>query len=316
MNSHSDTTEWPVRNTHLCFGIFMALSLLLFHSELSQLIRSTLASEYLSYIPLVLPVAGWLLWAKRKTIFDAGLGARWPGAALLPAGLCVHFAAAKLAQAASPLELQAIEILGIVVVWMGGFILCYGAASFRAAEFPLFFLLLLIPPPPVFLDRVIAFLQRASAGAAYSTFAVLGEPILRQGYVFYLHDTAVEVAGECSGIRSFLVLFIVALLGGHMFLRSGWARVLLALLILPLAIVKNGLRIVALTLMAAHLDPSVLDSQLHRSGGIPLFFFSLVVVYLMIRLLRRLEGPVSRSVHGAASRAAEISMGTSQPGVN
>jgi exosortase len=294
----------------------MALSLLLFHSEFVHLMRSTFSDAYLSYIPLVLPLTAWLLWAGRKTTFNAGVRARWPGAILLPAGLYVYFAAGKLVQAAPALELQAIRILGIVAVWLAGFILCYGAASFRAAEFPLLFLLFLIPPPPALLARMMAFLQQTSAGVAHSAFSILGEPVMRQGYVFYLHGTAVEVASECSGIRSFLVLFIVALLGGHMFLRSAWARILLALLILPLAIVKNGLRITALTLVAAHLDPSVLDSELHRSGGIPLFVLSLVVLCLVIRWLRRLERPAAPTLVCPVHCGAEIGVGASPLGVN
>jgi exosortase/archaeosortase family protein len=58
----------------------------------------------------------------------------------------------------------------------------------------------------------------------------------------------------------------------------------------PLAIFKNAIRIVGLSLLANYVDTSfVTDSALHRNGGIPLFLVSLVILFAILRLLRRCE---------------------------
>jgi exosortase/archaeosortase family protein len=60
--------------------------------------------------------------------------------------------------------------------------------------------------------------------------------------------------------------------------------------VVPLAIVKNAFRIVGLSLLANYVDPTfITDSALHRSGGIPLFLASLVVLLSLAWLLRRFE---------------------------
>jgi exosortase/archaeosortase family protein len=60
--------------------------------------------------------------------------------------------------------------------------------------------------------------------------------------------------------------------------------------VVPLAIVKNAFRIVGLALLANYVDPTfITNSALHRSGGIPLFLVSLILLLSLTWLLRKLE---------------------------
>jgi exosortase/archaeosortase family protein len=53
---------------------------------------------------------------------------------------------------------------------------------------------------------------------------------------------------------------------------------------------KNAFRIVALGLLANYIDPTfITDSVLHRRGGIPLFFLSLVVLFSLVWMMQRIE---------------------------
>ena len=65
-------------------------------------------------------------------------------------------------------------------------------------------------------------------------------PYYREGFVFSLPNVAIEVADECSGIRSSIALVLTALLAGHMSLVTGWKKVVLVAVALPLTILKNG----------------------------------------------------------------------------
>jgi exosortase/archaeosortase family protein len=100
---------------------------------------------------------------------------------------------------------------------------------------------------------------------------------------------SVEVAKQCGGIRSSLVLFIVSLLMGHMFLSSWRRKFILSLWVLPITIVKNAIRIVTLTLLGVYVDPRILESTLHRRGGIPFFIVALSLLGVVLWFLRRSE---------------------------
>lgn len=64
-----------------------------------------------------------------------------------------------------------------------------------------------------------------------------------------------EVAPQCSGIRSSLVLFITSLIGGYLFLRSPWRRFALAAFVLPLALLRNGFRVFVLGQLCVQVGP-------------------------------------------------------------
>ena len=115
-------------------------------------------------------------------------------------------------------------------------------------------------------------------------------PLYREGFSFSIPGTTVEVAKECSGIHSAIALIITTLLGGHLFLRSGWSRGILTLAVFPVTILKNGMRIATLTLLAAYVDPRfVKGAWLHKSGGIPFFAVGILLMVPVLWALVKAE---------------------------
>src|SRR5205085_5894171 len=127
---------------------------------------------------------------------------------------------------------------------MGAFALFFGSNAFRAALFPLLFLLFTVPIPEPVLSGVIYFLQKESSDASELFFRLAGVPYLRHGFIFALPGVTIQVAEECSGIRSTLALLITTLFGTYIVLRSSWKRGLVCLMVIPISILNNGLRIV------------------------------------------------------------------------
>jgi len=84
-------------------------------------------------------------------------------------------------------------------------------------------------------------------------------------------------------------LLLTSLLAGHTFLRTPWTKTVIVLAILPVTILKNGVRIVTLSLLAMHVDPGFLAGQLHHEGGIVFFLLALVMLAPVLFLLRRSE---------------------------
>ena len=112
---------------------------------------------------------------------------------------------------------------------------------------------------------------------------------MRDGFVFHLPNVSVEVAKQCSGIRSSMAIFIVAILAGYMFLKSYWKIIFLVICAVLIAMFKNGIRILTLSLLGNYVDPRILSSSLHREGGTPFFILALLLLAPILFFLRRSE---------------------------
>lgn len=246
-----------------------------------------------SHIVMIPFVYGYLLYLQRETIISAAEWQLWLGLPVVGLGM-VLYVFTPTPQSES-LDFLSLHMLSMVVVCWGAFLCCYGVRAFQAASFGLLILLAMVPLPSFILDPVIRFLQSGSAEGVNFLFHLLGIPVHRQGVVFSLSNLAIEIAPECSGIRSSLALAISSLVAGHLLLRSTWGKTILVLLVVPLVVIKNAARITILSLLGNYVDPAFLtDSALHSRGGIPIFLLSLVVLLGMIWLLRRWEASCIR----------------------
>lgn len=276
--------------------MFIAVSAILSYRTLGALVNYSLNDESSSQIILIPLVSCYLLYMERKRIFSNTKASIASGLALVLSAVILYFLAARgffPLQDSQPLTL---ETFSIVLVWIGGFLLCYGYAALRAAAFPLLFLLLMIPLPEAVLNRAIYALQVGSTEIAVLAFRVVGTPVFRQGFLLAVPGVTVEVAKECSSIRSSVALFITCLLAAHLYLRTGWKKILLVLLSFPLAIVKNGIRIATLTLLSIHVDPSFLTGNLHHRGGFVFFILALVILWPIFLWMEKSEKPLKSTL--------------------
>jgi exosortase len=179
---------------------------------------------------------------------------------------------------------------GIVMLWIGGFIAVFGIGSFRKLMMPVLFLLFMIPIPEALLQAITNSLQKGSAEALAVLLTLTHTPYYREEFVFVLPRLNVEIATQCSGIRSSLALFISTLLAAHLFLRSPLRKTALMLIAVPIAMLKNGIRIAVLCLLAIHVDKRfITHSDLHRDGGILFFTLALLLLWPVLWWLRRME---------------------------
>jgi exosortase C (VPDSG-CTERM-specific) len=161
----------------------------------------------------------------------------------------------------------------------------------RALAFPLGFLVFLAPLPVAVESAVEFFLQHGSSLVAQIFFQVIGTPVFRDDTIFHLPGFSLQVAPECSGIHSTLALFITSLVAGRVLLRSTRNRTILTLAVLPIALLRNGLRIATIGELCVRYGPEMIDSSIHRQGG-PIFFaISLVPFSLLLLFLFRADRP-------------------------
>jgi len=270
------------------FSSWVALSLLPFLSPVLAFVKLSLAQDDSSYLVIIPLISAVLLYLERggipPTFSDKKLSLIF---LLLAAGiaLVLHYGTAGKG---SGLQLSG-WILALVLVWSAGFAFLFGKAALRAAYFPFLFLLLMVPVPNFLLDGIILLLQQGSAWITEVLFDIVGVPVLREGLVFHLAKVSIEVAKECSGIRSSMALFIVALLVAHFRLRSFRNKIFFVAFGLFLMILKNGVRIATLTLLAVYVNPDFLFGRLHRQGGVVFFVLALLLLLPLLSLLQRNE---------------------------
>jgi exosortase len=248
-----------------------------------------LSNDNASHLLLIPVISAWILFLERARIFKILSSDLRAGFLFLIFGAAFALAAFSLGFAWTSLNRLSVYIFALVLWWMAGFAFFFGRTAFSQARFPLAFLLLAIPIPDFLLDKAIYLLQKGSAEIAAVLFDWSGVPVLREGFVFHLAHVNIEVARECSGIRSSLALLILAILVAHFYLKTFWKQVLLVVAGLLVMILKNGVRIVTLTLLASYVDPGFLYGRLHHEGGVFFFLLGLLMLAPLLWFLERSE---------------------------
>ena len=271
------------------FSGWVLVSLLVFLRPVLALVRLSLSQDDSSYLVIIPLISAVLLYLEREKLPQQTSSDKMlSGIFLLLAAviaLVLHYGASS-----KGLGVQLSGwILALALVWIAGFAFLFGKAALRAAYFPFLFLLLVVPIPNFLLDRIIFLLQQGSAWITGMLFDIVGVPVLREGLVFHLAKVSIEVAKECSGIRSSMALFIVALLVAHFRLRNFWNKAFFVAFGLFLMILKNGVRIATLTLLAVYVNPDFLFGRLHHQGGVVFFVLALLLLLPLLSLLQRNE---------------------------
>ena len=112
----------------------------------------------------------------------------------------------------------ALNLLAFLFFFTGICLLFLGTVFLRAIMFPMAILAFVIPFPNFLRHALETFLQYGSAFFAQIFLQRSPTPVLLEGLDFHLPGCVIEVAPECSGIHSTIVLLIVSLLGGWLFL--------------------------------------------------------------------------------------------------
>ncbi len=282
---------------YLLFGGWVILTSLLFIQPLIALGRLSFSNSDASHLVVIPFISGWLLLKERpkicrKTFYDDLFGS-----AVLLIGISLGLTAYSDRPLRPDVQLSG-YILSLVLFWVAGFAFTVGRSAWRTSRFPLLFLLLMVPWPSLLLDRVIYILQAGSAWITSVLFDLAGVPALREGFVFRLPSVTIEVAKECSGIRSSMAVLILALLIVHFGLKSFWKKTLFLASALFVMILKNGIRIASLTLLSMYVDPGFLYGRLHHEGGVVFFLLGLLLLTPLLWFLRRAEGlpPLNKQI--------------------
>ncbi|MBZ5630996.1 MAG: exosortase/archaeosortase family protein [Acidobacteriia bacterium] len=277
-----------MRDRIIAFLLWVCVVTAAFWTPVHNLAVGSLKAGYSSHIVLVPFLVVYLLWSRRAEIFSSPVYAFRAGASIAAVALLALTASLLLSRTGWHAG-SAITLLAAMLLIVAGFATLFGRPALRQAAFPLFLLILMLPAPSFVVDKTIYLLQAGSADLTNWMFSFLGVPVHRNGFVMTVPGASIEVAKECSGINSSVALFITVLIAAYETLHTTWRKIVLLVLSIPLSIVKNAVRIVALTLLATKVDPSFLTGRLHHEGGFVFFAITLGLMYPVWVLLRNGE---------------------------
>ena len=275
------------------FGRFVVVTLALvlcFSLPLYHLAWFAAKSKLYSYIFLVPFVSLYLVWLKKQTLHPDSKPVRGWAALSFFAGAGVLLSYLVILRSGGrPTEDDSLALttFSFLLFFLGVCCLFLGRENLRIVAFPLGFLVFVLPLPVFMSNSIETFLQHGSAAVAYALFKMSGTPVFWQGLRFQLPGLSLEIAPECSGIHSSMVLFLTSLLASHLFLRTPWKRAVLILAVIPLALLRNGLRVVIIGQLCMHISPEMIRSSFHRRGGALFFVLSLIPLFLLLLALRK-----------------------------
>jgi exosortase len=223
--------------------------------------------------------AAFLIWDKRKILKATPIRQTWSGIAL------IVFAIMVLILGVYGVELFTARI-SFILLMTGLIATFFGWGMVRELRFPLLVLVLAIPFPAILFNRITFPLQLLASKIASDILPFLGVPTLHEGNVIELPIMKLEVAEACSGIRSLMSLFTLAVFYGYFLEKTTKRRLILALASIPIAVTANVARIVGTGLCVQYWDPEKALGFFHEFSGWVMFVVSLACLFLVHRAMR------------------------------
>lgn len=261
------------------------------YAETTRLSGGLLDRELYSHIGLIPVISAYFFYADRASIFTPARSSPVPGLLIAVCGVALYAAVSRLPLFSGkngPNDYLSLLYLSVFMAWCGGFVISYGTEALKKAAFPVLLLLFMVPLPGLVVEKLVLTLQTGSTLAADALFGLTGVPYTRHGFVFEFQSIFIEVAEECSGIRSTLALFIASLIAGRMCIKEKWKRAALFASVIPLSVFKNGVRIAALSLLGIYVDERALKGPLHNYGGVVFFMLGLALLVPVLLGLARI----------------------------
>jgi len=269
--------DWP----QIVFVLGLAAILL---PTMYDVARLTWTTEQGGHAPIIVATGGWLLWREYKA--HQGLarpGNVWIGTTLLASFLVLYVAA----RITGILELEGLAMYGAAI---SAFYLLVGGRLIRAMWFPILYLAAALPPP----DQVVSFvtqpLKIAISGSVVSLLHALGYPIANSGVTIQVANYELLVAAACAGLNSILTLSAICLFYVYLRHRSDFtAFLIVGLLIIPVAVFSNFIRVLTLVLVTYYLGEAAAQGFLHDFAGLTLFLVALLSIIGMDSVFSRLR---------------------------
>lgn len=264
----------PSRRSLASGALIVALLALAFWNTLAWLMEAWWSDAYYSQGPLVVLVSAFLIWLSRDSVRPSPEGSQLLGVAVLALGLLLH-AGAILWRA------YYLSAFGLLAVLAGLCLLFLGRQALGKLLFPLVFLSFAIPLPLA--ERFGPPLEVFAAAQATNLVRLAGIPAVNEGSRVFLAGSTFAVGAPCSGLRSLVALMALAALLAYAVQGPTWARWLVFLSAVPVALLANLVRVASIFVVAYNWGPDAGLGYYHDFSSLVLFLVALVLLVLLSR---------------------------------
>lgn len=249
--------------------------------------------------PLVLATAVWLIWRNWGEIrAEAQPGNLWIAVPIV----VLMSLAYVFGRAFDFLLIEVAALLGALMA------VAYAHVGHRVMLknwFPLFYLLFLIPLPGWVMDSITQPLKVFVSDITTWLLSLAGYPITQVGVTIYIAQYQLLVEDACAGLNSLISLTAIGLFYIYLMHNASWRySALLLLLLLPIAIAANVVRVIILVLLTYYAGNEVAQGYLHDFAGIVTFVSALLLIFGIDKLLSPLRRRLSASGEGGDAAAA------------
>jgi exosortase B len=240
-----------------------------------SLIDGPWQTEQEGHGPLIIAGALWLTWQAREKLKTVDISpAPVPGWIILLVGLALMF----VARTQGVLTFEALSIIPTII---GCILISAGWPVLRTLAVPIGFLFFAVPMPDWVIDAATIPLKVLISDTVTEVLYAAGYPIAQNGVMIMIGTYQLLVKDACSGMNSIFALSAIGVFYAYAFRWDSKLRSLLLLAaIIPITIVANFLRVMALVLIAYHGGVDRLDGFLHDFTGIGLFVVALALLFL------------------------------------
>ena len=239
-----------------------------------EVATKTWTSEQGGHGPLVLATGLWAIWRELKgKDIERRPGKLAIGLPLLGLALAVFI----LARITGILEIEAFAMYGALV---SGAYLVFGNLVMRAIWFPLLYLAFSLPPPDTVVTAVTQPIKIAISTWAVSVLHLLGYPVASSGVAIQIGQYQLLVAAACAGLNSIVTLTALCLFYVYLKHRSNViALIVIAVAAIPVAVISNFVRVLALVLITYHFGDAAAQGFLHDFAGLLMFAVALLTIF-------------------------------------
>jgi exosortase len=280
----SSVTSWQVLQPYLQWLLMPAVLFALYAPVIQGLLINWYQDPDYSHGFFVPLLSAYLIWRKRAELLTLPAHPNWQGLFIVLASLGLLF----LGTLGAELFLTRIALVSTVA---GLVIYFLGWPTLRSISFPMALLLLMIPLPALVYNEIVFPLQFVASSFATRTLETLNLfPVLKEGNILVLPENRIEVVEACSGIRSLMSLITLAVCYGYFAERNRYLRIVLVLLVIPLAVISNGLRVVGTAMLTYYWGPEAAEGFLHSFSGWVIFIVATCLLLVLHKLINVVHG--------------------------
>lgn len=261
----------------LATGLFIAA----YYPIFKVLMLKWAGSEDYTHAFFTVPIILYMGWLKRES-FVEGRGWQKTGLAWLVLAAFLYIVSLQL-------QIPSFIAVSMVLTVSGAILYLAGFKVLRDMSIPLLLLILLIPIPEQLLSMLTASLQLKVSQASDQVLRLLNVPLFREGNILHIPEKTFQVVEACSGIRSLISLITLSLILGYFALKRTWSTGILVALSIPVAVLVNIMRVVALVLAFHYFRLDLSSGSKHTIMGLVLFGVALVVLFMLQRMLEHWE---------------------------